>query len=159
MALNLDPQKLFRDAVEEFLNELKDEQLEIFDAENMNATGESRAQFGVKMETNRGILLGPEQILQLDRGRKPGNMPPVQNLIRWVQAKGLPTSDPVSTAWAIAIKIKNEGTSRWRGERKKPSGIVSEVLDPRRISEFARNTTGQIAIKVTNELFKNLEVK
>lgn len=45
-------------------------------------------------------------------GRGPGGMPPIVNIERWVQAKGLSLS-----AWAVAKKIGAEGSADYRAGR------------------------------------------
>lgn len=43
----------------------------------------------------------------VEYGRQPGFMPPVEPFIKWAHRHG--SKDPERAAWAIAIKIKNEG--------------------------------------------------
>lgn len=45
-------------------------------------------------------------------GRGPGGMPPIANIERWVQAKGLTLS-----AWAVAKKIARDGSADYRAGR------------------------------------------
>lgn len=45
-------------------------------------------------------------------GRAPGGMPPVQRIQDWINAKGLTIS-----AWAVALKIKREGSADYRAKR------------------------------------------
>lgn len=45
-------------------------------------------------------------------GRGPGGMPPIANIERWVQAKGLTLS-----AWAVAKKISTDGSADYRAGR------------------------------------------
>jgi hypothetical protein len=45
----------------------------------------------------------------MGNGRGPGRMPPVQNIQRWVEARGLTIS-----AWAVAKRIAKEGSKDYR---------------------------------------------
>jgi len=47
--------------------------------------------------------------VSIEYGRTPGSMPPVASIEGWVKRK-LSVKDPKSVAWAIAKKIKEEGT-------------------------------------------------
>ena len=48
---------------------------------------------------------------QVEKGRMPGNMPPVEALEKWCQRKlRVPRKDRRKVAWAVAMKIKKFGT-------------------------------------------------
>ena len=159
MAEITDINELSREMVEDFLEELRDKQLEVHDREKMRASGRTRETFTVLMEKDKGTLFGPAHIRQLEQGRRPGNMPPVSSILEWIRNKGISTENPTSLAWAIATKIKNEGTRRWRGEQRKPSGIVSDVFDEKEFKDFVErmgDVYGKFAATYLSDELKEL---
>ncbi|PHS70532.1 MAG: hypothetical protein COB22_07860 [Cycloclasticus sp.] len=73
----------------------------------------------------------------VERGRKPGNMPPITDLSQWVKRK-LGLSDPKrikAVSWAIAKKIARQGT--------KAQPFVQPVID----SGFPQRRLNQLANK------------
>ena len=58
-------------------------------------------------------VLGAAHVFQIVNGRRPGTMPPVEAIKRWIrEKKGLPAffrQKIDSIAWAIAINIKKKG--------------------------------------------------
>lgn len=47
----------------------------------------------------------------VEKGRLPGSMPPVEALEKWVRRKmGIASKDARRVAWAVAMKIKQNGT-------------------------------------------------
>lgn len=65
-----------------------------------------------KISNNRyEIRYSAPHAIPVEFGREPGTMPPVFELERWAKRKlGLSAKEAKSASWAIAIKIKNEGT-------------------------------------------------
>lgn len=58
-----------------------------------------------------GEIHGMDYTYWLANGRKPGKAPPVSALIPWVNAKfGIGGKEAIGIAWAVAAKIKKEGT-------------------------------------------------
>lgn len=55
---------------------------------------------------NTYVIFDAPHAIYVEFGCRP-HMPPVPPLIRWAQAIG--ANDPRDMAWAVAIKIKNEG--------------------------------------------------
>jgi len=57
-----------------------------------------------------GSIGGNDYVHQLIHGREPGTMPPLDQIKAWVETKGIGDGDNTdSIAYAIALKIKNEG--------------------------------------------------
>lgn len=67
-------------------------------------------------------IWGADYTIWAESGRAGGKQPPTPKLIRWVEAKfGYSGSKAVSVAWAVANKIKNEGTDN----HKNPNNLIS----------------------------------
>lgn len=76
---------------------------------------------------------------QLVNGREPGSMPPVEAIQRWALAKF--GNGDINVAWAIATKIKNEGTSWY------PNGSdLLEVLESQEVVNYITNQLRDIVI-------------
>lgn len=62
------------------------------------------------------IIEAPEYLTFIDKGRRPGKMPPIQAIARWVNLKGL---SPES-AWPIAVNIMKFGI--------KPTNVIQKAI-------------------------------
>ena len=71
-------------------------------------------------------------------GRAAGKMPPVQNILEWVQARGIQplTGTQTGLAWAIAKKIAREGTNKENHLK-----IYEQVVTPERIQSILDKVT------------------
>ena len=82
-------------------------------ARNKNATGATVASMTHTVTAYPGALFARleanENWRWMGNGRGPGRMPPVQNIQRWVDARGLTIS-----AWAVARKIAKDGSKDYR---------------------------------------------
>jgi len=77
----------------------------------MNATGAWIDALEPRVNNGNGEIWGFDYTYWLVNGRKPGKMPPIAPLITWVNAKfGINGPEAKGIAFAIAQKIKNEGT-------------------------------------------------
>ena len=76
---------------------------------------------------------------QLVNGRESGSMPPVEAIQRWALAKF--GNGDINVAWAIATKIKNEGTSWY------PNGSdLLEVLESQEVADYITSQLRNIVI-------------
>lgn len=64
-------------------------------------------------------------------GRKPGTMPPIKSIQEWIAMKRLNLNP-----WAVAMKIKNEGTLVFRDRRR---GIDVQSIKEMYRAEFMKN--------------------
>lgn len=98
----------------------------------MNATGKWLESLEAKAVNGNGEIWGMDYTYWLANGRKPGVMPPVSALIPWVNAKfGIGGKEAIGIAWAVATKIKNEGTSYY------PEGTdLLEVLNSDEVKKY-----------------------
>lgn len=123
----------------------------------MNATGSWLKAIEPRVVNGNGEIWGMDYTYWLANGRKGGTMPPVNALIPWVNAKfGIGGKEAIGIAWAVATKIKNEGTSYY------PEGTdLLEVLNSDEVlnyiySEFRQGITteiNKILIKQLNDNF------
>lgn len=91
------------------------------------------------IEARGNEIWGRSYTEQLVNGREPGTMPPVEAIERWLQAKFGVTDR--NRAWAIAVKIKNEGTSWY------PNGSdLLEVLESQEVADYIVSQLRDIVI-------------
>src|SRR5579862_2137524 len=59
----------------------------------LNATGTLSNSFNYKISNSEGVItltISAEDYLKyVESGRSPGSMPPIQSIIKWIQAKGI----------------------------------------------------------------------
>lgn len=101
----------------------------------MPATGE----WEENIHARGNEVWGRQYTEQLVNGREPGSMPPVEAIQRWALAKF--GNGDINVAWAIATKIKNEGTSWY------PNGSdLLEVLESQEVVNYITNQLRDIVI-------------
>lgn len=111
-----------------------------FNELGMNATGEWKDNVHALSEPNKGIISGRKYTEQLVYGRKPGNMPPIEPLIKWAQAKfGVDYDAAKGIAWGTAKKIQKEGTTWYQ----KGGTDLLEVLEQPEVIEFINSQIGK----------------
>lgn len=131
----------------------------------MTATGkwERSLAIEVKLEAGRliGRVVGEHYTRQLQFGRKPGKMPPVDMIHKWIKAKGIRAlKDGMTTrrlAWAIAVKIKKKGTKYFR---QGGTTLISNVVTPERIRQIIddiQNSISEELFATTIDKLKELE--
>lgn len=108
----------------------------------MPATGE----WEDNIEARENEIWGTPYTQQLVEGRPPGTMPPVDAIQKWATVK-LGISDR-SVAWAIATKIKNEGTT-WYPE----GSDLLEVLSSQEVTDYIAQELGRIIVVRVQEEF------
>jgi hypothetical protein len=109
----------------------------------MHASGEWES----NIEARGNQIWGRAYTEQLVNGREPGSMPPVEAIQRWALAKF--GNGDINVAWAIATKIKNEGTSWY------PNGSdLLEVLESKEVVDFISDKLKDIVILQITTQFK-----
>jgi len=120
----------------------------------MKATGDWIDSVEVVMDATGGKILANDYTEWLVQGRKPGGMPPVDAIEKWVKAKlGLSGKEANSVAWGVATKIRNEGTNYY------PEGtdLIDGVHTEERENEILE-ALGESIIQITNKiLIRDLE--
>lgn len=126
-------QKIIKEILQDVVN---DYLIPKFNELKMNASGEWIKSIEVRVSDNIGEIWAADYTHYLVNGRKAGSMPPVQDLEKYVMAKwGLYGKEANRAAWALAVKIKNQGTS-WH--KKKGSDLL-EVLQSRQVTDYINN--------------------
>lgn len=119
----------------------------------MNATGSWINALQPRAVNGNGEIWGMDYTYWLVNGRKPGKMPPIAPLITWVNAKfGIGGPESKGIAFAIAQKIKNEGTEYY------PDGTdLIEVLNSPECKAYVEQQLGiWITVEITKTLKKQL---
>jgi len=119
----------------------------------MNATGSWLNALEGRAVNGNGEIWGMDYTYFLVNGRKPGKMPPVSALLPWVNAKlGISGKEALSVAFAVATKIKNEGTSYY------PEGTdLLEVLNSPECVEYVTSQLGNFyRFEINKILIKQL---
>lgn len=121
----------------------------------MEATGEWRHNLEIELGDDSATIKGRNYSEQLARGRKPGTLPPITPIKRWVQAKfGYGEEESESIAWAVAQKIKREGTTWY----KKGGTNLIEILSEPETIEFVQNELeGILKVKIQENLIRNTQ--
>jgi hypothetical protein len=127
-----------------------------FNELGMNATGQWLDSLETEArDPNIGVIRGQDYSEFLARGRAGGNMPPIEPIERWVNAKlGLYGSEATSAAWGIAKNIAAEGTTWYQ----QGGSDLLEVLESDEVISFIQNeyrTLVTVAIK--NEFERNVK--
>lgn len=121
-----------------------------FTSLGMNATGQWIQSLEAKAVNGNGEIWGMDYTYWLVNGRKPGTAPPVSALLPWVTAKfGIGGNEAKGIAFAVATKIKNEGTNYY------PEG--TDLLEILRSPEVSAYVTEQIQTWFTIEINKVLK--
>lgn len=116
----------------------------------MNATGKWLDSLEAKAVNGNGEIWGMNYTYWLANGRKPGVAPPVSALIPWVNAKlGIGGKEAISIAFAVATKIKNEGTNYY------PDGTdLLEVLNSDEVKKYVSEQIGTFFSIEINKILK-----
>ena len=101
----------------------------------MNNTGEAAASLRWKIEEGNLVIYstmpGFNYIMTLETGRKPGRMPPVEPIQRWMQQRGINPRDisQESLAYLIARRQHREGSKVYREytAKGKTTGIIFDI--------------------------------
>jgi hypothetical protein len=105
------------------IQRLHTEVLDAMQANGQQATGRTAAAIRDESGEEYAGLFGPAHLKALRDGRRPGQRPPIQAIIDWLQAKRLKLNP-----YAVANKIASEGTRLFRGQDprfRKPTDTFS----------------------------------
>lgn len=137
--------------IADFLETMKAGLIDYMDLENRNATGASKASLQVVNITgSTGQLVGAQYIEYVFKGRAPGKLPPLNKIIDWCNAKGIPRG----VAWVIAKNIAESGTKLWQSKRNIFDEIISEEKVDAFVNSIANIYTARLKTEIST-LFNN----
>jgi hypothetical protein len=118
----------------------------------MNASGEWLQNVGISVVDDSGTIDARAYSEELAKGRKPGKLPPVKQIEKWVNVKlGLSGNEAKSVAWAISKKIEKEGTSWYK---KGGSDLIEVLSEPRTIQFIQEELSGILRIRIAENLVR-----
>ena len=98
------------------------------DERGLNSSGSAKD----SLEVKDNKLYGNDYIYFLDKGRRPGKFPPVQNMLEWVRRKlGITDESANSIAYLVGRKISREGTAIYKDNKKglQLDELIDETID------------------------------
>lgn len=120
----------------------------------LNASGEFAEKTQV-VEDGGGVkIVAPSYIYQMEDGRRPGTMPPVSVIKKWIRDKNANagTDIPESAAWAIAYVIKRDGIQV--PNEFNEGGVASSILNPELIKRLTVEVNRIVSAKILTILTK-----
>lgn len=120
----------------------------------MNASGQWLNTLEARAVNGNGEIWGMDYTYWLANGRKPGTAPPISALMPWVTAKfGIGGSEAKGVAFAIAQKIKNEGTEYY------PEGtdLLNVLHSPEVINYIYSQFQEAVNVQINTLLKKQLD--
>jgi hypothetical protein len=96
-------------------------------------------------------MLGSDYTFYMINGRKPGKMPPVNPIRKWIEDKGLKLNP-----YAVAKKIQEEGTLQYRNPDQKKKKLIEDAISKKDITELLgiirENTINDIRVQLNKTL-------
>lgn len=121
------------------------------ETKKIKASGHSADSLAFGVDGAGGQLTGSDYFYFQIHGRKKGAMPPVNDILAWVKAKGIQADiSPDSLAWAIAKKIAKFGTDISQGKR---NGLAFEQI----VSENKEKLIGKLSDGIKLNIVNNLK--
>jgi len=116
----------------------------------MNASGEWVDSIETSAVNNVGKIRGRDYTEYLKNGRKPGKMPPIAAIEKWVQVKlGLRGKQAISAAFAIAKKIAKEGTDYYK---QGGTELLAELESQECLDYIRKELTTLIVVQAKGEI-------
>ena len=139
--------KIIKQEFDSIIEDIKN----LYNASGKRTSGEFEKGMEVTQTTSTTTLLGYPYL----SGRMKGKMPPVENIKKWIEGKGITPlkGNITSLAWAIAKKIAKEGTSKEYHLK-----VYEEVITPQRIDDIIKKVSVFNVNMFTNELITELNI-
>lgn len=137
----------YDEVIQKHLNKISDAIKATMSQKGLSATG--AAQDSLEVDGNK--LLGNDYIYYLDKGRKPGTFPPVDNIRDWVRDKlGITEEKEINQiAYLVGRKIKNEGTEIFKDNSK---GIELDSIIEKEMEELMNDISDQAKVEAKTYL-------
>jgi hypothetical protein len=138
----------FSELVKDFLNEVVQSLQAYLATNNRNATGKSSDSIKTDNVTETGgQVVGHAGIQFVFTGRGPGGFPPLNAIIDWCNARGIPRT----AAWNIAKHIAAEGTKLYQQGGYNDNALLDALSDDR-INEFSKNIANLVAVNLNSDI-------
>ena len=113
-----------------------------------NASGETSQSVKSDMvNDNRVQVSGKQFIYVVETGRRPGKMPPIEGIMKWLNTGKVSITGSIeSAAWGIAKKISEEGSKLFRDGGR--TDIITPAIDDKRVDDLV----DEIANAEANEI-------
>jgi hypothetical protein len=112
-------------------------------ARGLSASGTTIEHITVLMEDGKGYLKVPSHFHTLVTGRKPGKMPPIEEIAEWIKIRGLDISP-----WAVAKSIAKKGSLIH--QRKKQGVDLRGEINAHR-EEFLKRVATQMKLNLATK--------
>ena len=121
---------------------------------NLQASGNFERGLTVEDYGNGVRLTAPHYVYQMEQGRSAGKAPPLAAIKRWIadKNKNAGTDIPEEAAYAIMLKIKQEGISV--PNKFNAGGVVSSILTPELLSRLTEEINQIVKVRILNILNK-----
>lgn len=141
----------------DWMSEVAQFMIDFQERHNRTASRRSVDNYTVRQSNKFISLLAVDYIAFALQGRRPGGFPPVEEIRRWIDDKGIASEDPDSMAWAIATKISQEGTLSGTGpdDTKLNPGLIAASVS-RIGKKHLKNIADELAEKTADGIFKLL---
>ena len=123
----MNSEEAFKKFFEDVTKDLRSDQVD----KGLYSSGKSASSLNYEVRPDGGTQKGSAYFQQQITGRRPGKMPPVEDILAWIEFKGIQSDNPESFAWAVAKKIAKVGTDVNQGKREGLDfiGIVAKNRD------------------------------
>lgn len=131
---------------------IKKEIFESYVSKGLVASGEFGRELKVNDLGGRVTITAPHYVMQMEKGRKAGNFPPVSAIKQWIKDKNRTagTNIPEEAAFAIAYVIKRDGITvpnKYNG-----GGVASDIITEDRIKRLCTSIYAIINAKISKIL-------
>ena len=133
----------------EFLERVRERLIEDYNAKGLRASGLTAKLLKVVGSGNKWSLQTPDYFIFQILGRGPGEMPPLEEIEKWVISKGLPKG----SAKPIAITIGKEGTKIFKREAE---GIDLQGIFDEEMKIFLREFGDEQAKEIADVVVQSM---
>ena len=127
--------------IQDALNKFGDETVTMIQSNlastGTNASGETSQSLKSEVSGEHLTVTGKPFIYVVETGRKPGKMPPVSDLLKWLETGKISFSGKIdSVAWAISVSIAQHGSSLFRKGGR--DDIITPAISDKRIDALTK---------------------